>query len=145
MHRLPWLPTLLLCAALGARAAQPAPERVLVEPMKTSIYVGTITLVPGEFTRQGDSYTANYEVKVWPWFFWGETGSVTIHMTGAQVARVLQGTQVEFTGEGASQKQRPRKVTGRITPVGATTGKMKIRISADGYTLVFNGTYRFAD
>ncbi len=144
MRRL-WLPTLFLCTALLAAAAPSAPAKVKVEPMKTSIYVGTVTLTPEVFTHQGQTYVTTYKVDVWPWFFWGETGSVTIAMTDAQVARVLQGHAVEFGGEGANQKKKPRKVTGRITPIDATTGKMKIRISADGYTLIFNGTYKFAD
>jgi hypothetical protein len=134
-----------LCLALTASAAGPGPGRVAVEPMQTSIYVASVSLVPGVFIRQGDQYTATYEVKVWPWFFWGETGSVIIRITPAQLAQVMRGEKIEFAGDGVSQKNRPRVITGRLTPDGAAAGKIKIRITADGYTLVFNGAYRFVE
>lgn len=138
--------TLLLLLAVGAglRAAESGPDSVLVPPLKTSIYVGTVTLIPAVFERHGDTYTTTYEVQVWPWIFWGEKGRVTIHLTEAELARVRQGHQVEFRGEGFNHKNKPRKVTGRVQPADAESGKMKIRITADGYTLVFNGNYRFA-
>jgi len=132
-----------LCLALTAGAAVPGPGRVAVEPMKTSIYVATVSLVPAVFIRQGETYTTTYEVKVWPWFFWGETGKVTIHVSAQQLAQVLRGERIEFSGEGVSQKNRPRLITGRLTPDGPATGTIKIRITADGYTLVFNSAYRF--
>jgi hypothetical protein len=34
-------------------------------------------------------------------------------------------------------------VTGRAQPLDATTGKIKVRIKADGIELIFNSTYRF--
>ena len=142
MRLLRWLPLLLGCALLGA--AEPGLDDVMVPPLKTSIYVGSVTLTPGVFERHGDTYTTSYEVEVWPWLFWGETGKVTIHLTAAELARVRVGQPVDFRGEGANQKGKPRKINGRVVPGDAHTGRIKIRITADGYTLIFNSTYRFA-
>jgi len=143
------LASFLLLAALGALASRAAPaappagwEQLSVGPMKTSIYVGSVTLTPGPFVRKGDTYTATYEATVWPWFFWGEKGSVTIQVPEAGLRRAARGETVEFAGDGANQKGKPRHVTGRAQPANATTGKLKLRIKADGIELIFNGTYR---
>ena len=139
---------ILPLAALGATlgfAAGPAPagwERLSVPPMKTSIYVGRVTLTPGAFELHGDTYTASYEASVWPWFFWGEKGTVAIRVSAADLQRAAHGGTVDFAGRGANQKGRPRTVTGRVQPADATSGRLKIRIRVDGIELVFNGTYQ---
>ena len=118
-------------------------DSVRIPPMKTSIYVGSVTLTTGEFRRDGDKFTATYEAKVWPWFFWGETGRISILLPDADLASLAQGEKAEFTGDAQNHKNKPRKVTGRAQPADATSGKIKVRVSVDGTELIFNGTYRF--
>ncbi len=136
---------LALIAPLQAETAPIATgwDRITVAPMKTSIYIGSVTLTPGVFRREGSTLTATYSVKVFPWFFWGETGRITVTLSDADLARLAKGETAEFTGDGVNQKNRPRKVTGRAQPADATSGKFKVRILADGYELIFNSTYRF--
>ena len=118
-------------------------DAVTVAPMKTSIYVGSVTLTTGVFKRDGDKLTTTYEAKVRPWFFWGETGRITITLSLADLEKLVRGERVEFTGEAFNQKNKPRKVTGRADRTDGSTGKIKVRISVDDTELVFNGTYRF--
>ncbi len=128
-------------------AAPPAlpSSRVEVPAMKTSIYVGSVTLITASFTRNGDNFESTYEAKIRPWFFWNETGRIAIKLPTPDLARLAKGETVEFTGDAANHKGKPRKVTGRAQPANATSGKIKVRISVDGTELVFNGTYEFAD
>lgn len=129
--------------AAGCLSAAP-PARIQVPAMKTSIYVGTVTLTPAVFTRAddtGDTWAATYAVKVRPWFFWSETGRITLHVAAADWARLAQGEVVDFTGEAANERGRPRHVTGRAEPAGPASGRLTVRITADGVTLVFHGTY----
>ena len=138
---------LLLGAATGLRAPA-APgltnwEHVQVAPMKTSIYVGSVRLTTGMFERKDSSLSTTYEAKVVPWFFWGETGRITITLTDADLASMARGETAEFTGEAFNHKNKPRHVTGRVQPATATSGKIKVRIMADGIELVFNSTYEF--
>ncbi len=148
------MPSLKLClfvvvgAVASLRAAPPAAtgwDRVLIAPMKTSIYVGTITLTTEPFVRSDSTLSSTYQAKVWPWFFWGETGHITITLTDANLANMARSEAAEFTGEALNQKNKPRKVTGRALPTDAVSGTIKLRIFADGYELIFNGTYRFDD
>ncbi len=129
-------------ATLRAEGPPPAPPRVIVAPMKTSIYVGSVTLTTTDFLARDGGFQATYEAKVRPWFFWGETGSITIRLPATELARLTQGHAVEFTGEATNHRNKPRTVTGRAQPAGATSGKIKVRIMADGIELIFNGSYQ---
>jgi hypothetical protein len=134
-------------AAADAPAA-PAPaltgwDRITVAPMKTSIYVGTVALTTSVFERKGSTLSATYEAKVFPWFFWDETGRITITLSDANLASMAKGETTEFAGEASNHKGKPRTVSGRAQPADAVSGKIKVRIGADGYELIFNSTYRF--
>jgi hypothetical protein len=144
--RLPFL-LLLLAGVIRLPAAEPTPatvawDHVTVGTMKTSIYVGSVTLTPAPLVRQGGTLSARYEVKVSPWFFWGETGTITFTVPEADLSKLAKGETVEFTGAATNHKKKTRQVSGRAQPTDATTGKIKVRITADGYTLIFNSTYQ---
>lgn len=149
--RLCLLISVLLSGALAPlRADVPAAavtgwDRVDIAPMKTSFLIGSVTLTTEPFVRSGSTLAANYEAKVWPWFFWSERGRITIALTDANLASMAKSETAEFTGNATNHKNKPRHVTGRTQPVDASSGKFKIRIKADGYELVFNGDYHFGD
>ena len=111
--------------------------------MKTSIYVGSVTLTPGVFRREGDKFSATYEAKVWPWFFWSETGQITIFLGEAELEKLARGERIEFAGQAFNHKKKSRKVTGRAEFLNGASGKIKVRIGVDDMELTFNGTYRF--
>lgn len=136
-----------MLAAVGVLRAQPTGATVewgtvAIESMKTSIYIGSVTLTTSEFTRDGEQYTATYDARVWPWAFWNETGRITIKLPAADIERLKRGERIEFTGEAANHKNKPRHVTGRADRTGDGTGKIKVRIGVDDTELIFNGTYR---
>jgi len=118
-------------------------DSVTIAPVKTSIYVGSVTLATSEFRRNGDKFLATYEAKVWPWFFWSETGRITITLALAELQKLAGGERVEFTGDAFNHKNKPRHVTGRAERTNPANGRIKVRISVDGTELIFNTTYRF--
>jgi hypothetical protein len=143
MRRLILFVVAVAAVAAAPAAANPTPwTHIEVGPMKTSIYVGRVTLTTGNLARSGLTLAADYKAEVFPWFFWGESGQLTITLKDGDLARIARGETVEFTGDATNQKHKPRSVSGRAQPADATTGKIKIRIKADGYELIFNGTYR---
>ncbi len=134
---------LVLTTALPA--AEPANwDRVVVQSMKTSIYVGSVTLTTGEFIRTADSFSTTYEAKVIPWFFWGEKGSITINVPATDLELLGQGQSISFTGHAENHKKKPRKVSGLAQPADASSGKIKVRIQVDDMELIFNGRYLLA-
>lgn len=144
----PFLCLFLLWTAVRSFAADVPPaegrwDSVTIAPVKTSIYVGTVTLTTSEFRRNGDKFNASYEAKVWPWFFWSETGRITITLPSTDLEKLGRGERVEFTGEAFNHKNKPRHVTGRADRTDATAGAIKVRIGVDDTEIIFNGTYRF--
>lgn len=141
-----WLSLLAvaLLAVLPARAADAPWTRATVPAMKTSIYVGSVTLTTGTFERAGDRWSTTYKAKVFPWFPWSENGDIMIVVTDADLARLARGETVEFTGDAKNHKGKPRKVTGRAQPANDHAGKIKVRIAVDDVELIFNGTYELA-
>lgn len=130
-----------LLASLPVRATEASFTRATVPSMKTSIYVGSVTLTTGAFARSGDKWSTTYNAKVFPWFPWSEHGDITITVTDADLARLAKGETVEFTGDAKNHKGKPRKVTGRAQPANDHAGKIKVRIHVDDVELIFNGSY----
>ncbi len=118
-------------------------DAVSMAPVKTSIYVGSVTLTTGVFRRDGDTFSTTYEAKVWPWFFWSETGHITIRLPYADLEKLARGERVAFTGEARNHKDKPRHVTGHADRGDAASGKIKVRIGVDDTEIIFNGAYRF--
>lgn len=117
-------------------------DAVTVAPMKTSIYIGTVTLTTAKFRREGDKFSTTYEAKVRPWFFWSEKGHASITLPQAELDRLAKGERVGFTGEGINHRNKPRQITGYAERADGVSGKIKVRLIADGIELIFNGSYQ---
>lgn len=146
---------LILClgsvSALGL-AAETAPDapvpteyaRVEVEPAKTSIYIGSVSLRMPIMERAGGSYRTTYVAKVRPYFFYSEHGELEIDFDAEQIARLRAGERVTFTGRARNNHDHPREITGHADPIDATSGRIKVRVRVSRkIELIFNTDYRF--
>lgn len=147
---------LLICgfAAAAALAAQDEPpsvtalpdlyQRVTVATAKTSIYIGNVKLKMPPFVREGDTYFSTYAAKVFPFFFYNESGRIGITFTDDDLLRLAAGERVYFTGEGFDTKEEPRRVEGHADPTNEKSGKIKVRVwVSKNIELIFNTTYQF--
>jgi hypothetical protein len=136
----------LLCA-LAARAAEAPPdryERVDIEPTKTSIYLGSVTMTMPTFTRKSGVYAAAYAAKVFPYFFYNEKGRLFIEVSDGMLRGLERGEAVEFKGRAVRDDGVERRVEGKATPAGVTGGKLKVRVFVSKrIELIFNTSYRF--
>jgi hypothetical protein len=136
-----------LMAATGLPAAEPAAAKystVTVPTVKTSIYIGSVTLSAPAFTRTGNVYSSTYTAKVFPFFFESEMGRISITITDDDLAKLAKGEVVEFKGEGRNEDGELRRVEGKATPADTESGKLKVRILVSPrIELIFNTTYRF--
>ena len=133
---------------LSLAAAEPALgpfAAVDAAPVKTSIYLGSVTLSAGRFLRQGETYLAPYTAKVFPYFFLSEDGQIQITVPDANLRGLARGAACEFQGTAIRSDGRRRPISGRVLPLTASTGKLKVRLIVNRtLTLVFNSTYRLA-
>jgi len=136
---------LVFASAVSARAASPY-DKVVVESAATSIYIGKVTLLLSPLTRKDGVYSGDYRAKVFPYFFMNEHGTFRMNVSDEDLARVIKGEAIDFTGEAENSDQEARKITGRATPDETTHGKIKVRIFVTKkIQLIFNTRYRFAE
>jgi hypothetical protein len=126
----------------GDRSAE-----VTIEPAKTSIYVGTVSLAMTALTRHDDAYTSDYTAKVFPFFFYSEKGSISIEFSDDQLRQLRSGETVDFKGHARKSSGTPRRIEGRAVPDSSdpNRGKIKVRVGVSKrIELVFNTVYRFS-
>lgn len=139
---------LLVWLALAASLLAADFSTVEVPPVKTSIYLGYVELVPSTLRREGNRFVGTYQAKVRPFFFGSERGTFYIDCTDEQLATLQRGERIAFTGGGTNEAGEPRRVEGHVTAdeAGSLAGKIKVRIFVTKrIQLIFNTTYRFTD
>ena len=141
--------TLLLLAACLVAQPQPSPAaaglttHVDVAPAKTSIYVGTVAMTMPRFDRRDGGFESTYIAKVFPYFFYNESGTIRIEFTEAMLAELQNGSPVEFQGRAERNGGGDRRIEGKATPDNATSGKLKVRVQySKRVELIFNTTYQ---
>jgi len=133
-----------------AAPAAPAPDarfaRVTVEPAKTSIIIGTVTLTLLPLARQAGAYEADYAAKVFPFFFYNEHGQFSIDFSDDNLRQLRRGEPVSFTGQARTSSGASRRIAGRAVPdaADATRGKIKVRVWVGRIELIFNTAYQFS-
>ncbi|MGH7956750.1 MAG: hypothetical protein ACREH8_07035 [Opitutaceae bacterium] len=142
------------CAALvfgapvgaASEALMAAYMRVEVAPAKTSIYLGSVSMTMPTFVRVNGGYEAAYVAKVFPFFFYNETGRLRVEIPDASLRQLERGETIEFTGRAVREDGAGRRVEGKITPADAGWGKIKVRVFySKRIELIFNTTYRFVE
>ena len=119
--------------------------RVDVETAKTSIYVGSVTMHLTPFLRKGANFHANYTAKVFPYFFWNESGWIAIEVPDDALRLLMKGEVIQFKGHGVNDEGEERHIEGRVVPADANSGKIKVRVFVSKrIQLIFNTTYRLA-
>jgi hypothetical protein len=122
---------LLALAALPGRGADDLPARfnqVEIKPTTSSIYVATVTMTMPPFIRQDAVFSSTYSARVFPYFFWSESGRIWIEVPTEKLRRIAQGEAVDFTGRGLSSSGDPRRIEGHATPTGPSEGRIRVRV-----------------
>ena len=133
-----------LAGAHAAEATLGRYDQVDIAPAKTSIYIGRVTMTMPTFVRSGTTYEAAYIAKVFPYFFYNETGRLSIDVSDETLRALDRGEAIEFKGRGISSDGAERRIEGKATPAGPNEGKIKVRVFVSKrIELIFNTTYRF--
>ncbi len=137
---------LLTPLALPCPAADPKHNRIEIPPVKTSIYIGSVTLTTAPLVREGGSYVADYKASVFPYFFYNEHGRFWINISDEQLAqfeKLAPGERLAFSGHGKTSDGDERRIEGHAERTDATSGKIKVRLFVTKkIQLIFNTTYR---
>ena len=135
-----------LVVAFGSLCSAAPFDTVVIDPVKTSIYIGNVSLTTTPFRRSENVYKADYKARVVPFFFHNERGHLWVEFTPEQLERLERGERVQFTGEAENTDKEPRRIEGHATPAapGEKHGRIKVRVFVTPkIELIFNSLYRF--
>jgi hypothetical protein len=119
----------------------------MIDPSSMHIDASKATLIIGPLQRTNGTYSGDYKLKVFPWFFKNKNGTLAIVVSDASLAEASQGKVVAITGtattSGKGGKCRP--ITAIATPVNKEHGTLKLWFTAGSRKMIFTPAYHFAD
>jgi len=120
-------------------------RKLLIDPSSTSVALrGKASLIVGPLTHRDGNYAGDYQLKVRPYFFKSETGSLLLVASDDAVRKLQAGTPINFTGKAVTHEDgRTHIVLGRAIPSSGDRGKVTFSIVTDDAKIVFNTSYHF--
>ncbi len=101
---------------------------VLIKPSSTSIYIGTVSMTMPPFVRRDSVYSSTYFARVFPYFFYNESGRISIVIPDRDLKTIEEGGAIDFKGSALSDAGEKRRVEGRATPTGPSGGRIRVRV-----------------
>jgi hypothetical protein len=156
MSPTPLLLSLLLTLAAGSPAAMPsaadgpapvaarAGSTMVVEPSSADLAGGKARLTTTALRRDGARYIGNYQLKVVPYFFKNETGTLSIAVNDSTLGKLIAGLPVSFAGSAATNGAKKRRaVTVKAIPAaaGSPKGTLIMAIATENGELLFRSAY----
>jgi hypothetical protein len=128
-------------------AADPAkaPSTLRVAPSTATVKAGgKANLTTSTFAPKGEAFVGTYGIKVKPYYFKNETGSLTIHVNPAALRQLRKGEGMSFAGKAVTAGTgEAHSVSCEAVGAGEREGKLTIIIHSENGNIVFNTTYQF--
>ena len=132
-------------AAPAATDSAPAGRILMIDSSSMAVDAGNATLIIGALSRTNGIYTGGYKLKVFPYFFKNETGTLAIVVSDASLAEAGQGKVVAITGTATTTKTgKCRPIAAIATPVNMDHGTLKLWFTAGSRKMTFTPAYHFA-
>ena len=123
--------------------SNPVTRKLFIDPSSTSIRLGKATLIVSPLTRRGGNYIGDYQLKVRPYFFKSETGSLVLVASDDFVRRLQSGRAIDFTGKAVTREDGTTHVVlGRATPLSGDRGTVTFSIVTEkNAKIIFKTSY----
>jgi len=119
-------------------------RKLFIGPSSASVALGKASLIVSPLTHRDGDYVGDYQLKVRPYFFKSEKGSLRLAASDDAVRKLQTGTAINFTGKAVTHKDgRTHIVLGRVTPSSADRGSVTFSIITDDGKMVFKTSYHF--
>jgi hypothetical protein len=132
-------------AALPAAAAH---QVLAIDRSSMKIPGGKATLVIGSLRRTNDVFGGVFQMKVAPYFFKNDQGTLAITITEEMIAKAIKGATVDITGTATTKTGKNevvRDINAVATPVDGEHGALKLWFMVDERKMVFDTKYRFVE
>ena len=120
-------------------------RKLFIDPSSTSVALrGKASLIVSPLTHREGNYVGEYQLRVRPYFFKSEKGSLLLAASDEAVRKLQAGTAIYFTGKAVTYKDgRTHIVLGTATPSSADRGRVTFSIITDDVKMVFSTSYHF--
>jgi hypothetical protein len=128
-----------------AQTSNAVTRKLLINPSSTSVaFGGRASLIVSPLTHGNGNYVGDYQLKVRPYFFKSEKGSLLLAASDDAVRKLRAGTAINFTGKAVTHSDgRTHIVLGRVTPSSSDRGSVTFSIITDDGKMVFKTSYHF--
>jgi hypothetical protein len=125
--------------------SDPVTRKLLIDPSSTPVRLGKATLTVGPLKHRDGNYVGNYQLKVRPYFFKSETGSLILSASEDSVRRLQSGRAIDFTGKALTREDGTTHVVlGRATPLSGDRGIVTFSIVTEkNAKIIFKTLYHF--
>jgi hypothetical protein len=127
-----------------AETSNAVTRKLFIDPSSTSLAFGKANLIVSPLTHRDGNYVGNYQLKVRPYFFKSEKGTLLLAASDDSVRKLQAGTAINFTGKAVTRKDgKIHVVLGKATPPSGERGSVTFSIITDDAKIVFNTSYHF--
>ena len=127
-----------------AKVSETVNRKLFIDPSSAPVKMGKASLIVSPLTRREGNYVGNYRLKVRPYFFKSETGTLVLVASDASVRKLQARQAIKFTGKAVTRADgRTHVVLGKATPVSGDRGSVTFSIITDDAKIVFNTSYHF--
>jgi len=124
--------------------SNPVTRKLFIDPSSTSVRLGKATLIVSPLTRRGGNYIGDYQLKVRPYFFKSETGSLVLGASEDFVRRLQSGRATDFTGKAVTREDGTTHVVlGRATPLSGDRTVTFSIVTEKNAKIIFKTSYHF--
>ena len=119
-------------------------SRMVIQPSSASLAGAKARLTATALQRKGAKYVGNYQIKVTPYFFKSESGTLSVAVSNASLSTLAAGAPVSFAGSAVTSGTNERRgITVKATPngVGSPNGTLTVSIDTENGELLFASSY----
>jgi hypothetical protein len=119
-------------------------RKLFIDPSSTSVTLGKASLIVSPLTHRNGNYEGDYQLKVRPYFFKSEKGTLLLAAADDSVRKLQAGTAIAFTGKAVTRKDgKTHVVLGKATPSSRDGGSVTFSIITESGKMVFKTSYHF--
>jgi hypothetical protein len=122
----------------------PITRKLVIDPSSTAVPLGKARLIVSPLLRRDGNYAGEYQLKVKPYFFKNETGTLVLEASDDAVRKLQGGGAIDFTGKALTHEDGTSHVVlGKATPSSGDRGSVTFFIVTKNGKFIFNTSYHF--
>ena len=103
-------------------------------------------MIVGALRRNAGTYIGDYQLKVSPYFFMSETGTLSMIVSDESLRKLTQGIPVAVTGQATTKNSgKTRAVNAKLTPAVKDRGSVTFSFTEMDTKLIFKTSYQFGN